>query len=98
MIMALKLTVSLLLVTISLIILTLQIGHNRSPETPFALMFTNPDGSSCTSVCIIGVVLSKTKNDALPRILASHPLSRHLTIRQRLTPVNTIWEALEQIP
>src|SRR5262249_44610444 len=46
------------------------------PDSTFALLFTNPDGSPCSQPCLFGIRPGVTTYDEAVRLLKAHPLTR----------------------
>lgn len=67
-----KRIVFLLLIGLSGAVVAAQhIGAAQAP-TPFAALFTNPDGSLCKMPCVLGLRLKETTKAEVLRLLATH--------------------------
>ncbi|MFQ3535848.1 MAG: hypothetical protein SNJ58_08220 [Aggregatilineales bacterium] len=82
--------------------LTLMFGtailvRRAGPPTPFALLFTLPDGTPCSRPCLFGARAGETTYQEALDLLNRHPLTRALARRERVSTLGALYEGLELI-
>jgi len=56
-----------------------------APPTPFALLFTTPEGTPCAAPCMFGIRMGQTSYAEALELLARHPLTRDLKREQSIS-------------
>lgn len=69
----------------------------RGAPTPFALLFTQPDGTPCPRPCLFGARAGETSYQAALNLLNRHPLTRDLMRRERISTAGMLYEGVELI-
>jgi hypothetical protein len=82
--------------------LTLMLGaailvQRFAPPTPFAMLFTMPDGAPCSRLCLFGARVGETSYREALDLLSRHPLTRHLLRRERISTAGALFEGVELI-
>ncbi|MCS6870017.1 MAG: hypothetical protein RML95_05650 [Anaerolineae bacterium] len=73
------------------------IVQRLAPPTPFALLFTMPDGTPCRRPCLFGARAGETSYQETLDLLDRHPLTRDLARRERISTAGMLYEGVELI-
>lgn len=68
-----------------------------SPPPPYGGAFTFPDGTPCQRRCLFGARPGFTRYDEAVTLLETHPLTRNLIRRERLSVIGMIFEGREMV-
>ncbi|RMF48882.1 MAG: hypothetical protein D6749_14580 [Chloroflexota bacterium] len=71
--------------------------QRAAPPTPFALLFTMPDGTPCSRPCLFGARVGEMSYQEALALLDQHPLTRDLVRRKRVSTAAMLYEGLELI-
>lgn len=71
--------------------------RRQLPPTPYALLFTLPNGTPCSRPCLFGARAGETSYQAALDLLTAHPLTRDLVRRDRVSTMAAMFEGVEMI-
>src|SRR5258708_33583384 len=70
-----------LIICLALTLVGIRLLSNKHKDS-IALLFTNPDGSSCKMPCLFGVRPDDMNTDQALQILMTHPLTSNMFLRR----------------